>query len=647
MQHLFRSIATTDPTSTTTTPTSGLPMIDLTPSPQHRHGGVDNELTNNSKYSFDRVFLNRFYRILQVLFQSASNQDRFYSLSPKARQKSLFWLYIAFIALASGVEVLYYYVGLTSSRFYAILTSQDLGGFTRFIIPCMLLVFGTAAGKSLLSYMGGLFSLKVRRILTQHLHDCYIKPKTLYPVVTSPDAPDNPDQRIAQDIEKFADALREIVENLIISPVLVAYYTWKCWSVTGALGPIMIYGYFVVGSVLSQLLIRPIVNSVFYKELAEGNFRFLHVRLRQFAEAIAFSRGEREEHARAKESLETLLRYQRQVINKELPLHLSNESFSYFGSVLSYLIVAMPIFAGAFKDKDASELSAIISQNSFFSMYLIFRFTTIIEQSVKLSDLAGYCARIGELLEVIDDVDDELNNVAVHHPRNDIDEYDSSTILFDNVRLVSPQGKLLVSEFNLEVSSTDRVVIVGPNGSGKSSLLRALAGLWQCNSGRIHVPKDIFGTDFVFLPQIPYLIDGSLREQILYPNNSSTIALTDNQIRELLHQVELEHLESMLGSFDARYGEEWQKMLSPGEQQRLMFTRILYWQPRFAVLDEATSAMDINAETHLYSLLAGMDIAIISISHHPQIVNYHNKIVTLDGRGGFTVDETTPSSPKQ
>ncbi|KAI9257172.1 ATP-binding cassette sub-family D member 4-like protein [Phascolomyces articulosus] len=628
----FRSIATS------ATDSEEQDMIELTPQQQTSN--------NKSHYSFDRVFLNRLYRLLQVLFRSTSNQDRFYSLTPKARQHSLFWLYIVFVALSCGTEVLYYYVGLMPSRFYGVLSSKDFPGFMQFIIPCMVLVFGAAAGKSLLAYMGGLFSLKIRRLLTQYLHDCYIKPKTLYSVVTSPDAPDNPDQRIAQDIDKFADALREIVEKLIIAPVLVAYYTWKCWSVTGALGPLMIYGYFIVGSILSQVLIRPIVNSVFYKELAEGNFRFLHVRLRQFAEAIAFSRGEREEHARAKESLYTLLDSQRKVVNRELPLHLSNESFSYFGSILSYLIVAMPIFAGIFDDKDPSELSEIISKNSFFCMYLIFRFTVIIEQSVKLSDLAGYAARIGEVLEVIDDVEDELNNITVHHPRTDLDEHSSSSILFENVELVSPQGKQLVSGFNLEIANTDRVVIVGPNGSGKSSLLRALAGLWHCTSGRIHVPKDLLEKDFVFLPQTPYLIDGSLREQIMYPYNSSTMTVSDIQVRELLHQVRLEHLEGILGSFDARFGEEWQKMLSPGEQQRLMFTRILYWRPRFAVLDEATSAMDTKSETHLYSLLHDIDIAIISISHHTNIIDYHNKIVTLDGQGGYTAEEISPS-PKQ
>ena len=119
------------------------PMIDLTSQPQHDASSTHKQ--KKSHYSFDRVFLKRLYRLLQVLFRSTSNQDRFYSLSPKARQHSIFWLYIAFIAISCGTEILYYYVGLMPSRFYGVLSSKDFPGFTRFILPCIILVFGAAA----------------------------------------------------------------------------------------------------------------------------------------------------------------------------------------------------------------------------------------------------------------------------------------------------------------------------------------------------------------------------------------------------------------------------------------------------------------------------------------------------------------------
>ena len=118
----------------------------------------------------------------------------------------------------------------------------------------------------------------------------------------------------------MAEAMRKMIEELIISPILLGFYTWKCWEMAGYMGPLIIYGYFVVSALTSRLLINPIVDAVFYKESAEGYFRFLHVRFRQFAESITFSRGEGEAKTAADDSLEHLLCSQLVLIYKELPL---------------------------------------------------------------------------------------------------------------------------------------------------------------------------------------------------------------------------------------------------------------------------------------------------------------------------------------
>ncbi|ORY94202.1 ABC transporter transmembrane region 2-domain-containing protein [Syncephalastrum racemosum] len=594
-------------------------MIDLSPS----------DASPSHAYSFDRVFLNRFRRLIRILFQSPSGEP-VWSFSPKVRQANVFWLYLTFVALSCGNEILYYYVGMMPSRFYALLSTKDSAGFTRFILPCLLLVFGAAAGKSLVNFMGGLFALKSRKILTRHLHRVYIAPKTMYELVSREDGVDNPDQRIAQDIDKFTTTMREIVENLIIAPVLVAYYTWRCWSVSGFWGPALIYVYFFLGSILSRSFIQPIVSAVFYKELEEGNFRYLHVRLRQFAESIAFVGGEYEERERADQRLGAVLHHQRTIVNKGLPLQLANESFSYFGSILSYLIVAIPIFAGVLDDKDPSQLSEIISQNSFFAMYLIFRFTTIIEQSSKLSDLAGYTARVGEFLEAVDAVEAKMDTVFIEGSTY------GDGIEFEDVTLIAPNQKMLVSGFNLSIRSGEHTVVVGPNGAGKSSLLRAMAGLWPCASGRVSTPSKKVD-EMLFLPQEPYLVYGTLKEQIRYPTQASATTLSDAQVRDLLTKVRLSHVEELLESFDTPYGHEWQKLLSPGEQQRLMFARVLFWRPRYAVLDEATSAMDPDTEAHLYQLLVTSGITVVSVSHHPSVIEYHKRIIALDGMGGYEI----------
>lgn len=603
-------------------------------------GDEESNKPTKANYSFDRIFLKRFHRLLQVLFNT-NGINKVWSTSKEARKHSLFWLYITFITLGVGYEFIVYYVGMIPSHFYSILTTKDTIGFSKYILPCLLLVFGTATIKSLLNFMGGLFSLKARKLLTVHLQSRYIKPKSMYTLVMNHEEIDNPDQRITQDIDKFAETLSQIVTKLIIAPVMVIYYTYKCWIVTGFAGPLVIFVYFFLGSFISRKFIQPIVNAVFFKELQEGNFRYLHVRLRQYAESIAFCDGELEENKRASKSLNTLLTYQRNIVNKELPLKMANESFSYLGSILSYLIIAIPIFAGAFDDKDSSELSSIISANSFVAMYLIYLFTTIIEESSKLSDLAGYTARIGELLEALDEVADEIENVEIDHPDRQDDQ--SDIIEFENVTLYSPRSKLIVREFNLKINQGNNVAFVGPNGSGKTSLLRALASLWPCNEGKVRVPRVQLGKDIIFLPQAPYLIDGSLRDQITYPSASPATKITDGEIVELLEKVRLSHLSSLITSYDTSYGQEWNKLLSPGEQQRLVFARILYWKPRFAVLDEATSAMDKEAEEHLYQSLIDQGTTVVSVSHHPNLIGFHDTIIRLDGQGGYTVEDGTAS----
>jgi ATP-binding cassette subfamily D (ALD) protein 4 len=112
----------------------------------------------------------------------------------------------------------------------------------------------------------------------------------------------------------------------------------------------------------------------------------------------------------------------------------------------------------------------------------------------------------------------------------------------------------------------------------------------------------------------------------------------NEEIIELLEKVRLSHLSGLIESYDTNYGQEWNKLLSPGEQQRLVFARILYWKPRFAVLDEATSAMDKETEEHLYQSLIDQGTTIISVSHHPNLVRFHNTIVHLDGQGQYTIE---------
>ena len=168
--------------------------------------------------------------------------------------------------------------------------------------------------------------------------------------------------------------------------------------------------------------------------------------------------------------------------------------------------------------------------------------------------------------------------------------------------------------------------IGGASGSGKSSLLRAIAGLWRSGSGRILRPEI---ADMLFLPQRPYMLLGSLRNQLLYPQQEGDV--TDDELLRLLESVNLPDMAEQFGGLDVEL--DWAKVLSVGEQQRVAFARVLRLAPRFAILDEASSAMDIANENSLYKQLAASSTTLISTGHRPSIKKFHSQVLELTGDG--------------
>ncbi|MEO1069725.1 MAG: ATP-binding cassette domain-containing protein, partial [Cyanobacteria bacterium J06638_6] len=182
--------------------------------------------------------------------------------------------------------------------------------------------------------------------------------------------------------------------------------------------------------------------------------------------------------------------------------------------------------------------------------------------------------------------------------------------------------RTLVENLSLTVTDKTGLLIVGPSGCGKSSLLRAIAGLWHSGSGTIHRPAL---DDILFLPQKPYMILGTLREQLLYPHTSQDIE--NDTLQTALEKVNLTDLAERFGGFDAH--EEWSDVLSLGEQQRLTFARILLNQPAFAILDEATSALDLTNEAKLYDHLRHTGTTFVSVGHRESLNAYHQTILEL------------------
>ena len=204
-------------------------------------------------------------------------------------------------------------------------------------------------------------------------------------------------------------------------------------------------------------------------------------------------------------------------------------------------------------------------------------------------------------------------------------------LVVSHATLATPQtNRVLIEDLNLSVGDDEHLLVVGPSGCGKTSLLRMVSGLWRPREGTVESPQP---GELLFIPQKPYMTLGTLREQLCYPQQPDPALFSDHHLRSVLELVKLGDLVQRYPDFNVK--QDWPRLLSLGEQQRLAFARLLLNSPRYVVLDEATSAVDVKTERHLYNLLAERNIAFISVGHRPTLTAFHDNVLELDGSGAW------------
>tara|TARA_B100000925_G_scaffold265558_1_gene224786 strand:- start:259 stop:1179 length:921 start_codon:yes stop_codon:yes gene_type:complete len=291
-------------------------------------------------------------------------------------------------------------------------------------------------------------------------------------------------------------------------------------------------------------------------------------------------------------------------------------SINYAGNFFPYLIMAIPYFKGEI------DYGRFIQASFAFSMVegsLFF----IVNQ---IEELAKFTAGIGRL-EGFQSKVESISQEKPIYDKNQSSNY--SSILIKNANLSPPgSNKTIIKDLSLSIDINESLLVVGPSGCGKTSLLRMISGLWQPENGVIEKPKT---GDLLFIPQKPYMILGSLREQLCYP--TEVTKFSDDHLLSVLNEVNLTSLSDRYPNLDIK--QDWPRILSLGEQQRLAFARLLLNSPRFAVLDEATSALDIETEKKLYNLLKNRELSMISVGHRPSLKDFHQNILELSGNGNW------------
>jgi putative ATP-binding cassette transporter len=490
-------------------------------------------------------------------------------------------------------------------------------------------------------YLMQRFIIRWRVWLTQRLTrdwldgDAYYRGRFVEPVI------DNPDQRIQQDIDVFTTGTgpqtntptvgtsQTLVFGTVFAIVNVVSFTPILW---GLAGPLTVFGVTVPKALFWMALVyvffttvvafwigRPLIRLSFRNELTNAAFRYALVRLRDAAEAVGLYRGENAERGQLLTRFAAVIANYRAFVRRTLVFLGWNRSMNQIVSPLPTVVQAPRLFAGEIQLGDVTQ-----SSSAFLSVHDSLAFFRAVYDS-----FASYRAVIIRLDGLV-----TANEQARELPTLKALPSADGSLQLDQVEVRTPQGARLLDPLDVRLDSGESLVITGGSGTGKTTLLRSLAQLWPFTSGTVRCPAD--GT--MFLSQLPYMPLGDLRTVISYPAVAGEF--DDAAIQSALDTVALGHLSSRLDEVA-----DWAKVLSPGEQQRIAFARVLLAKPKAVFLDESTSALDEGQEFALYRSLrtALPDCIVVSVSHRSTVEQHHDRRLELLGGGQWRLAPVDPA----
>ncbi len=370
----------------------------------------------------------------------------------------------------------------------------------------------------------------------------------------------------------------------------------------------------IIASVFAFRIGRPLILLNFLQERYNASFRYALVRLRENSENVAFQRGERVEASVLGSRFRDVISNAWAIVFRSLKFQGFNLAVSQIAQIFTFVVQAPRFFAGQITLGDIQQTG-----NAFDQVHdsLSF-FRNAYDQ------FASYRAVLDRLTGLLD-----ADSAARALPTADVEDGDGFQVHDLTVR--RPDERVLVDDLDLDVAAGTSLLVTGPSGGGKTTLLRSLAQLWPYTSGSVRRPAD---DGSLFLPQQPYLPLGTLRDALAYPGPAKE--MDDDHAARLLRQVQLPQLADQLDEVD-----DWARRLSPGEQQRLGFARILVVRPKVVFLDEATSALDEGLEQSLYTLLREElpDMVIVSVGHRSSLRRFHDELLELDADGRWEKSE--------
>ncbi len=503
-----------------------------------------------------------------------------------------------------------------TGEFTSALAARDEHRFWQAILLCLGLLVGAVPTYACYYWVRDTLGNHWRRWLTQRFLLRYFGDRHYYSL-NGLAALDNPDQRIAEDINTFTQRSLFFLLILIGATMQLTAFSRVLWGISHTLVYFLVV-YAITGTVITlRVYGKPLTGLNFRQLKREADLRYSLVRVREKAESIALYRGEQQELQQIRHRFGLAYDNFRQLIRGQFFLNLFQYGYSMLTLVLPSMLIAERVLSGELEVgmavRAAGAFTAVLSAVS-----------VVIDNFESLSRFAAGIERLDVFSHQLDGPAGDKRAAGC------IESIEGAPQLaLELVTLQTPGAeRVLVRELSLAVEAGQGLMVVGASGCGKSSLLRAIVGLWDSGSGKILRPHS---DEIMFLPQQPYMLLGSLRSQLLYPRQERQVG--DQELLALLERVNLPDLAERSGGLDAEL--DWEKTLSMGEQQRLAFARLLLTQPRYAILDEATSALDLANERWLYQQLMDGQTTLISVGHRSTLLAYHSQVLELDGNGGW------------